>query len=346
MTEEFKEGGPPLDLSEVMINKSQAPDVMPFTGLSPEVVLDAANSVGLEVDGRLFALNSYENRVYQLGSPQGSLVLKFYRPARWTDQQIGEEHQFTAEMAAAELPVAAPVNIDGRTLFTYQGFRFAAFPWMRGRAPELDATDAREILGRALARVHQIGARKTFLTRPTIGLQRLGIDACHQVLASSLLPDVLRDRYIEVSELLLERIERAFEVVGPLGQIRIHGDCHLGNLLWNEQGPAFVDLDDCATGPRVQDLWMLLAGSGADRRRQWSQLLEGYHQFAELDFREIQLIEPLRALRMLHHAAWVSHRWQDPAFPRAFPWFGEHRYWEGYMGDLREQLQALDEPPL
>jgi Ser/Thr protein kinase RdoA (MazF antagonist) len=329
-----------------MINKSKPPDVKPFTGLSPDVVLEAASSVGLDVDGRLFALNSYENRVYQLGSPQGNLVLKFYRPARWTDAQINEEHEFTAELAAADLPVAAPISVDGRTLFTYSQFRFAAFPWMRGRAPELDASDARQILGRSLARVHQIGALRPFETRPHLGIERLGIAACHQVLAADLLPDVLRERYAEVSEQLLERIAQAFETAGAIREIRIHGDCHLGNLLWNEQGPAFVDLDDCATGPRVQDLWMLLAGSPTDQQRQWAQLLEGYAQFADFDYREAELIEPLRALRMLHHAAWVSHRWLDPAFPRAFPWFGEHRYWEGYVGDLREQLGTLDDPPL
>lgn len=329
-----------------MINKSDASDVKPFTGLSPDAVLEAAASVGLDVDGRLFALNSYENRVYQLGSPTGSLVLKFYRPQRWSDEQIGEEHELTAELAAAELPVAAPVSRDGRTLFTYGGFRFAAFPWMRGRAPELDATDARQLLGRSLARIHQIGALRPFRHRPRIGIQRLGIDACKQVLEGPLLPEVLRERYIETCEALLERIEDAFEQTGPVREIRIHGDCHLGNLLWNEQGPAFVDLDDCATGPRIQDLWMLLAGTPSEQRRQWSELVEGYSQFGDFDFREVRLIEPLRALRMLHHAAWVSHRWQDPAFPRAFPWFGEHRYWEGYLGDLREQLESLENPPL
>jgi Ser/Thr protein kinase RdoA (MazF antagonist) len=329
-----------------MINKSDAVDVKPFTGLSPETVLEAALSVGLDADGRLFALNSYENRVYQLGSPGGSLVLKFYRPERWSDEQIAEEHQLTAELAAAELPVAAPLAVDGRTLFAYREFRFAAFPWMRGRAPELDAADARQLLGRSLARVHQIGALRPFRYRPRLGIQRLGIDACHQVLASDLLPEVLRDKYIEIAEMLLERIDGALQGVQPLREIRIHGDCHLGNLLWNEQGPAFVDLDDCATGPRVQDLWMMLSGSAADQRRQWAELLEGYTQFADFDLREVGLIEPLRALRMLHHAAWVSHRWQDPAFPRAFPWFGEPRYWEGYIGDLREQFEVVEDPPL
>ncbi|HUI58608.1 MAG TPA: serine/threonine protein kinase [Steroidobacteraceae bacterium] len=329
-----------------MINKSRSADVKPFTGLSPEVVLDAAASVGLEADGRLFALNSYENRVYQLGTPHGNLVLKFYRPHRWSDAQIAEEHALTAELAQAELPVAAPVERAGRTLFTFGEYRFAAFPWMPGRAPELDATDARQILGRTLARMHQVGARRPFLTRPVIGIQRLGIDACHQVLAGELLPEALRDRYVQTGEALLERIERSFADAQPVRGIRIHGDCHLGNLLWNEHGPAFVDLDDCGTGPRIQDLWMLLSGSPAEQRRQWAELLEGYLQFADFDLREVQLIEPLRALRMLHHAAWVSHRWRDPAFPRAFPWFGEQRYWESYLADLREQLQTLDEPPL
>jgi len=329
-----------------MINKSRAADVKPFTGLTPDVVLDAATSVGLETDGRLFALNSYENRVYQLGSPGGALVLKFYRPARWSDAQIEEEHLFTAELAAADLPVAAPVQLEGRRLFRYHDFRFAAFPWMRGRTPELDAVDARRILGRSLARIHQIGAVRPFRARPRIEIQRLGWEARTQVLASELLPESLRDRYSSVSGALLERVSQAFAEVGAFAEIRLHGDCHLGNLLWNEQGPVFVDLDDCAMGPRVQDMWMMLAGSAAEQQRQWSELLEGYQQFADFDFRELRLIEPLRSLRMLHHAAWVTHRWSDPAFPRAFPWLGEPRYWEGYLGDLLEQIGIIDDPPL
>ena len=329
-----------------MINKSPTADVTPFTGLSPDVVLDAATSVGLDVDGRLFALNSYENRVYQLGCPEGALVLKFYRPARWTDAQIGEEHELTAQLAAAELPVAAPVAVGGRTLFNFSGFRFAAFPWMRGRAPELDALEARQILGRSLARIHQVGARQPFETRPRIGAQRLGFEARAQVLAAGLLPPRVEERYAQVSAALLERVVQAYEEVGPVREIRVHGDCHLGNLLWNEQGPAFVDLDDCAMGPRIQDLWMLLSGGATDQQRQWGEIVEGYQQFADFDYREMRLVEPLRALRMLHHAAWVSHRWTDPAFPRAFPWFGEERYWDGYVADLREQLNSIDEPPL
>jgi Ser/Thr protein kinase RdoA (MazF antagonist) len=331
-----------------MINKSRAGDLRPFAGLTPEVVLDAAAAFGLEPDGRLFALNSYENRVYQLGAGDGErqLVLKFYRPSRWTDAQIAEEHQFTAQLAAAELPVAAPLEIAAQTLLRYREFRFAAFPWMRGRAPELDAPEARQILGRTLARIHQIGARQAFTVRPRIGVQRLGWEARALVLASELLPAALHQRYSSVSGALLERVGAAFAAAAGTREIRVHGDCHLGNLLWNEHGPVFVDLDDCATAVRVQDLWMMLAGSPAEQQRQWQELLEGYGQFADFDFAEVLLIEPLRALRMLHHAAWIVHRWSDPAFPRAFPWAAEPRYWEGHLLDLLEQIAAIDDPPL
>jgi len=329
-----------------MINKTRGSDPQPFAGLTPEVVLDAAAAFGLAPDGRLFALNSYENRVYQLGAGDTQLVLKFYRPQRWSDAQIAEEHRFTAELAMAELAVAAPLVIAGETLFRYRDFRFAAFPWMRGRAPELDAPEARQILGRSLARIHQIGALRAFQVRPRIGVQRLGWDARAQVLASALLPEALRERYSTVSGALLERVSEAFAAAAGTGEIRLHGDCHLGNLLWNEHGPVFVDLDDCATGVRVQDLWMMLAGPPAEQQRQWGELLAGYGQFADFDFSELLLIEPLRSLRMLHHAAWVAHRWSDPAFPRAFPWVAEPRYWEGYLNDLLEQIPAIDEPPL
>jgi Ser/Thr protein kinase RdoA (MazF antagonist) len=329
-----------------MIDKSPVPDRQPFAGLTPEAVLDAASAFGLAPDGRLFALNSYENRVYQLGVGEGQLVLKFYRPGRWTDAQILEEHEFTAELAQAEMQVAAPLVIAGTTLLRFQDFRFSAFPWMRGRAPELDAPEAREILGRALGRLHHIGATRTFAVRPRISIQRLGWDAREQVLDSTLLPERLAERYAQLSEELLDRIGDAFDAAGDFRQIRLHGDCHMGNLLWNAQGPVFVDLDDCASGPRVQDLWMMLSGSADEQQHQWSQLLEGYRQFTDFDYAEVRLIEPLRSLRMLHHAAWVAHRWADPAFPRAFPWIGEERYWEGYLGDLRDQLAQIEDPPL
>jgi len=329
-----------------MIRKSAVSELQPFNGLTPAVVLDAAAAAGLDPDGRLFALNSYENRVYQLHGAHGPLVLKFYRPARWSDAQIGEEHEFTAELAATELPVAAPLTLGGKTLIHYQGFRFACFPWLRGRAPELDAPEARRLLGRTLARMHQVGARRPFEVRLRVGIERFGWQARSQVLASDLLPAALTERYSSVSGALLERVQSGFAAADNLAEIRLHGDCHLGNLLWNEHGPAFVDLDDCAMGPRIQDLWMMLSGSPAEQQRQWGEILEGYQQFADFDLRELTLIEPLRALRMLHHAAWVAHRWSDPAFPRAFPWIGEPRYWEGYLQDLLEQIEAIDDPPL
>jgi Ser/Thr protein kinase RdoA (MazF antagonist) len=318
----------------------------PFEALSPDVVLDAAASVGIEGDGRLLALNSYENRVYQLGTDAGNLVLKFYRAGRWSDAQIAEEHEFTAEMATAELPVAAPLLIQGATLFHYRDYRFCAFPWMPGRAPELDAAQSLTLLGRAIARVHQIGCVRPFRVRPRLSAQRLGWQARETVLASSLMPQDLAGRYEEVSGELLDGIEGIFESAGEVAAIRIHGDCHLGNLLWNERGPVFVDLDDCMMGPRVQDLWMLLSGSPDEQQRQWGEILEGYQQFANFDYREVLLVEALRSLRMLHHAAWVAQRWLDPAFPRAFPWFGERRNWENYVLDLMEQSSNMREQPL
>lgn len=322
-------------------------EARPFAGLSPEVVLDAVTSAGFDADGRLTALNSYENRVYQVGEhAQGLLVAKFYRAGRWSDEAIGEEHALTAELAAAELPVAAPIAVDGRTLLRYREYRFALFPWMRGRTPELDGSDARAMLGRALGRMHRIGAVMPFRFRPRLspeGLGRAGRDA---VLASELLPQGLEDRYADAATRLLDCIEAVVEEVGPVRHTRIHGDCHLGNLLWNDQGPIFVDLDDCAMGPRVQDLWMLLSGAPAEQQRQWSEIVGGYQQFADFDFREVRLIEPLRGARMLHHAGWVAQRWRDPAFPRAFPWFAETRHWESYVTDLYEQSTTIENQPL
>jgi Ser/Thr protein kinase RdoA (MazF antagonist) len=329
-----------------MIKKSLPSGATPFAGLSPDVVLDAAASLGFESDGRLFALNSYENRVYQLGHGEGAWVLKFYRPERWSDAQILEEHAFTVELAEAEMAVAAPIEMQQRTLFRHRDFRFAVFPWKAGRAPELDGPGAREVLGRAIARMHRIGGVRDFEVRPVLSVERLGAKARKVVIKSQLLPEALHESYERASGALLERIDRAFESTGEPRALRIHGDCHLGNLLWNEQGPVFVDLDDCIMGPGIQDLWMLLSGSPADQQRQWQELLEGYQTFADFDFRELLLIEPLRGLRMMHHAAWIAQRWSDPAFPRAFPWFGERRYWEAHIGDLLEQLAAIDTPPL
>ena len=326
-----------------IIKKRPAANATPFAGLSPDEVLDAAASLDLASEGRLFALNSYENRVYQLDN---RWVLKFYRPQRWSDRQILEEHELTAELAAAELPVAAPLAVGGRTLHRHADLRFAAFPWKAGRAPELDAPGARELLGRAIARLHRIGAMRPFEARPRLSVERLGEASRAAVLGSVLLPQALHESYGRASAALLERVRRVFESAGAPRLLRVHGDCHLGNLLWDEHGPVFVDLDDCLMGPAIQDLWMVLSGTPEEQQRQWQELLEGYRQFADFDFRELLLIEPLRALRMMHHAAWIAQRWADPAFPRAFPGFGEVRYWEAHIGDLLEQMAAIDTPPL
>jgi Ser/Thr protein kinase RdoA (MazF antagonist) len=319
----------------------------PFDSLHPGAVFAAAESIGLNPSGRLFALNSYENRVYQLGEEDGTLwVLKFYRPARWTNAQIEEEHEFTFELAAAELPVAAPLRLDGESLFVGNGLRFAAFPYLAGRAPELGDAATLALLGRALARIHAVGARRNFEHRPALDFDRLGVKARATVRASGFVPDALAEQYARVSDQILGRVRRCFEGFGPLPRVRIHGDCHGGNILWRENGPVFVDLDDCMSGPRIQDLWMFLSGDAANQQASWAAIMEGYEMFGEFDYAELTLVEALRSLRILHYAAWIASRWEDPAFPRAFPWFGEARFWERHIADLFEQLAAMDEPPI
>lgn len=318
----------------------------PFAKLTPDTVLDACQAFGIETDGRLFALNSYENRVYQVGSTShGTLVLKFYRPNRWSDAQIREEHDFALELAAAELPVAAPLRFDGQTLLFHDEYRLGVFPKRAGRIAEFDAPGALGLVGRTLGRIHARGALQPFATRPRLTVARLGHASRQAVLDAGLLDVDLERRYAEVADELLQAIETEFEIAGPLSMIRIHGDCHVGNILWDEHGPVFVDLDDCMMGPRVQDLWMFLSGSVEERRGQWAELASGYLAFTSFDSLELRLIEPLRALRMLHHAAWLAARWDDPAFPRAFPWFGSRRYWEDHIGDLAAQCDAVTAGP-
>jgi Ser/Thr protein kinase RdoA (MazF antagonist) len=319
----------------------------PFASLTPDAVLDATEALGLAPDGRLFALNSYENRVYRVGRVDAEpVVLKFYRAGRWSDQQILEEHAFAAELAADEIPVAAPLLLAGTTLHRHREFRLAAFPLCAGTAPELDQPGARELLGRTLARIHAIGARRRFEHRPTLQRALLGARARASLLRSALLPEHMRQQYATVSAALVSAIEAAFAAHGEPTLIRLHGDCHLGNILWQPRGPLLVDLDDCINGPRMQDLWMFLSGNPDEQQGQWAEIVEGYKQFGSIEFRELRLVEPLRAVRMLNHAAWVAERWTDPAFPRAFPWAAEARFWEGYVGDLMQQSQTLEEPPL
>jgi Ser/Thr protein kinase RdoA (MazF antagonist) len=326
------------------------------------VVLDAAESAGLVPDGRLLALNSYENRVYRVGLEQplatarsgggigdvvpGQAVAKFYREGRWTDAQIREEHAFTIELAAEALPVAAPLVIGGATLHRHAGFRFALFECRAGTGPDLDRPGDRQLLGRTLGRLHATGSRATFRHRDDISRWRHGARARELVLASGLVPEPLEARYAELSGLLVKTIAHRHRAAGAMRQLRLHGDCHPGNILWQATGPLFVDFDDTLSGPAVQDLWMFAAGSPEQMRREWSALLEGYEQFAHLQDTEVLLIEALRATRMLNHAAWIAQRWTDPAFPLAFPWFGEPRYWERHLDELREQLPAVDDPPL
>jgi len=316
------------------------PDPRPFAALTPDAVLDAAEAAGLDPDGHVFALNSYENRVYRLGRASGApVVVKFYRSGRWSDAQILEEHAFATELAAAEIPVVAPLRLGGSTLYHGPGLRMAAFPLQPGGSPDLDQPGARELLGRTLGRIHAIGALRPFQYRDSLRGERLGSRARATVLASGQLPPHMREAYARISTELLAYIDAAD--IGAARAIRLHGDCHLGNILWQGTGPVFVDLDDCLNGPAVQDLWMFVAGNPDERRRQWQELLDGYERFAGFDHGQLPLVEALRAVRMLNHAAWIAERWADPAFPRAFPWFGEARYWEQHVNDLAEQGAVL-----
>jgi Ser/Thr protein kinase RdoA (MazF antagonist) len=319
----------------------------PYARLGPELVIAAAERTGGLSDGRILALNSYENRVYQVGMEGAEpLVVKFYRPGRWTRASILEEHAFALELAAAEIPVVAPCVANGETLAEIEGYPYAVYPRRGGRWPDLDSADDRVLMGRFLGRMHRVGAVRGFEHRPALTLERLGAEPARFVLNGDWLPDYQVERYEELVEALLEGIGAAFDAAGPLSNLRAHGDCHRGNVLWTERGPHFVDLDDCMRAPAVQDLWMLTAGSREERRTQWRDLLEGYEQFREFDRVELGLIEALRALRMIHYAGWLARRWHDPAFPKAFPWFGGPRYWDDHVAELQDQLAALDEPPL
>ena len=316
----------------------------PFDRLTPDVIIAAVEARGLLCDGRVLALGSYENRVYQVGIEDGEpVVVKFYRPGRWTDAAILEEHGFALELAAAEIPVVAPLGWreGSTTLFLHAGFRYAIYPRRGGQWPELATDEDRQWMGRFLGRIHMVGARSRFQHRPAFSPESMGRGSAGYLLDSGLLPDYIAHRYERVAGELLEEVESRFAQAGSLRYLRIHGDCHRNNVLWTPSGPHFVDLDDCMTGPAIQDLWMLLAGDREEMRVQLDDFLEGYGQFADFDCREVSLIESLRALRMVHYAAWLARRWDDPAFPRAFPWFGEARYWERHVAELEEQYWAV-----
>jgi Ser/Thr protein kinase RdoA (MazF antagonist) len=319
----------------------------PYATLTPDAVLNAVDSIGLHSDGRLLALNSYENRVYQIGLEDTSpVVAKFYRPARWPDAAILEEHAFTQELAEREIPVVAPLIVDGRSLHTYEGFRFTVYPRRGGRAPELDDPNTLEWMGRFIGRIHAVGALMPFQHRPTLDIASFGIAPREFLLNNNWIPPDLDAAYRSVIDQALESVRHCYARAGDVKHLRLHGDCHAGNVLWTDDGPHFVDFDDSRMGPAVQDLWMMLSGERADRARQLADVLAGYEDFFEFDPRELHLIEALRTLRLIHYSAWLAMRWEDPAFPIAFPWFNTQIYWQDRILELREQIALMDEPPL
>jgi Ser/Thr protein kinase RdoA (MazF antagonist) len=331
----------------------------PYESLTPDVVLDALATLGLHGDGRLTALNSYENRVYQVYlEDRGAVVVKFYRPGRWSEAEILEEHGFALELAAAEVPAVPPLAVDGATLHRHGGFAFSVSPYRGGRAPELDDYEVLEWIGRFLARIHAVGAKKPFEARPALDLQTFGIASRDWLLGHEMVPlDVQREwetacnaAFDMISATALGTGGQA-EPDAVLKTLRLHGDVHPGNILWTptdrpEGGPHFVDLDDARTGFAVQDLWMLLSGDRPQRTSQLSGLLEGYEQFRTFDRRELALIEPLRTLRLIHYSAWLARRWEDPIFPINFPWFGTSDYWKGQIQMLQDQCESMAEEPL
>ncbi|HIP53820.1 MAG TPA: serine/threonine protein kinase [Chromatiales bacterium] len=319
----------------------------PYANLSPETLLQALESAGFRPDGSVLALNSYENRVYQIGiEDDRPVVAKFYRPGRWSDAAILEEHAFSLTLAQEEIPVVAPLrNAEGETLHRFEGFRFSLFPRHGGRWPELDSPDNLGWIGRFLGRIHQVGATRPFLHRPSIDPKDMGRASVLYLLEEGFIPPELTHRYREIADRLQLMIEAAFEAVSYTN-IRLHGDCHPGNILWTDQGPHFVDLDDCHNGPAIQDLWMLLSGDRNERTLQLDALREGYEMFRTLDPGEVALIEPLRTLRMIHYAAWLARRWHDPAFPSAFPWFNTPQYWQDHIAQLEQQVRELGQSPL
>jgi Ser/Thr protein kinase RdoA (MazF antagonist) len=319
-----------------------------FSNLTPDTVLDALDSIGLRGDGRLLALNSYENRVYQLGMDDGPpLVAKFYRPARWSDAAILEEHDFVHALVEREIPVVPAMTLaDGKTLHAFEGIRFAVFAKYGGRAPELEDRVTLEWMGRFIGRIHAVGAIEAFQHRPTLNIRSFGEEPRDYLFQHEFIPLDLQPAYASVVAQALEGVQRCFERAGRVSLLRLHGDCHAGNVLWTGDGPHFVDFDDSRMGPAVQDLWMLLSGERSDMVRQLSDLLAGYEDFFDFNPRELHLIEGLRTLRLIHYSAWLARRWDDPAFPLAFPWFNTQRYWQDRILELREQLALMNEPPL
>jgi Ser/Thr protein kinase RdoA (MazF antagonist) len=318
-----------------------------FANLTPDHMLDAIEATGIQCDGRFLALNSYENRVYQVGTEDGPVVAKFYRPNRWSNEAIIEEHQFTQDLAEQEIPVIAPkLDKTGKSLLQHGTYRFALYPCRGGRELELDNPDHLEQIGRFIGRIHAFGATKPFQHRATLNIESLAKKPRAWLLENNFIPAHLLAAYTSITGDLIQQIEHKYELAGNVQQIRLHGDCHPGNILWTDGGPHIVDFDDARMGPAMQDLWMFLSGDRNYMTSRLADLLEGYTQFYDFNPMELQLIEALRTLRIIHYAFWIASRWDDPAFPRAFPWFNSTRYWEDHVLSLREQAALLNEPPL
>jgi|TARA_Y100000310_G_scaffold271294_1_gene285720 Ser/Thr protein kinase RdoA (MazF antagonist) len=320
----------------------------PYERLTPDLVMDCVESAGYRCDARNIPLNSYENRVYQIGVEDDEPVIgKFYRPGRWSDDQILEEHRFTQELEELEIPVVPPLLLpNDSTLAQHEGFRFALYARRGGRAPQVDDMETLPILGRFIGRIHSVGSDSSFQHRPTLSVAAFGHDSRTFLLENDFIPAELITPYETLTAQLLERIEEMFQQFDFVKALRLHGDCHMGNVLWRDQIPHFVDFDDARNGPAIQDLWMLLSGERDTQILQIQKIVEGYSDFCDFDPVELNLVEPLRTLRIMHHSSWLAKRWSDPAFPRAFPWFNSQRYWSEHILELREQMAALYEPAL
>lgn len=315
-----------------------------FQTLHPDTIMDALFEQGIRVDSGLTPLNSYENRVYQFqDEDRQRFVVKFYRPHRWTAEQIQEEHQFALDLLDDEVPVAAPLLFNQQTLLTHQGFFYAVFPCLGGRQFEADNIDQMESVARYLGRIHQTARKRIFQARPTIGIEEY-LTAPRQVFeATSLIPASLKVAFLNATDALIDATKARWDNNVPV--LRLHGDCHAGNILWRD-GPLFVDLDDARMGPAIQDLWMLLNGDKAEQRMQLETIIEAYEEFSPFNSDEIVLIEPLRAMRFVYYLAWLIRRWDDPAFPRNFPWLSGEDYWRNQITIFTEQVKVLQEPPL
>lgn len=315
-----------------------------FSLLTPDLIIDGLEGAGFSVASGLLALNSYENRVYQFHDDNNQrFVTKFYRPQRWSKNTILEEHQFTLELEQHELPIVAPLVIDGSSLFAHADYLFAVFPCRGGRIFEVDNLNQLEWMGRFLGRIHAVSATKKFDYRATISTDEMLFQAKDLIIASGFVPKSLHLAFFTVLDQVIEIATKQYKTTNL---IRLHGDCHAGNILWTDAGPHFVDFDDCHMGPAIQDLWMMLSGDRPQQMLQLDTLLSGYEEFFSFEYNQLTLIESLRTMRVVNYMAWLCKRWQDPAFPRNFPWFNSEKYWEQQILMLKEQFSALQEPPL